>query len=702
MRITQHWRVLPLSLFSAFKRRTGYAAIFLLCLSGLANAQSLPYAVSPVLDEPNNIRHHLVHCASHITDSFFTTIHTLDQWLVQKETRRQQLIEMLGLVNVPLTGVRPPLNIKRTGIIQQNGYRIEKIYFESLPELYVPGNLYIPAGLSKPAPAILYLCGHAPGQKAYYQGRAQKFAQLGFVCLIIETIQFGEVLGEHWGTNARGWFNWYSRGYNPGGVEVWNGVRALDVLSQLREVDKNRLGVTGASGGGAQSWYLAALDARVKAVAPVAGAGTLDMQIAHRTVDGHCDCMMPLNLYQFDYSDIGALVAPRPLMIANANRDDLYSIESIRKLTSNIKKTYTLFNAAQNVSLIEATGGHADRSTLRPSICSFFMEHLMGKKVSPHIIGDFDTTTTPLLPDDVLRVFINGPLPKDRTTTIQNSFIQLATPPALKDVNALTAYRDSVTGFLRAKTFHAFPEYARPLETRWEFRYKEEAKFESQVYSFIPEKDWRLKVKIHWNQSHQKQQPLLLVLRNPNEPRNAAEELVQGVDPNLSIAFFEARGIGETGWSPDLQWHIRRAAAWTGRTVASMRVYDVLRCLEMLRSLEGCEKQNISIAATGEMAAVALYAALLDGRIHSVIIKDPPASQDSPGAADGRGMAIEMLHCLQVTDLPQVAGMLPVKNFIAMGKLPDSYQWSWEIFNRLKQVNFKSIETLAEWNPFFP
>ena len=674
--------------------------ILSLCLPRLANAQQITYTTLPVADQPNNIRHHLVHRASAITGSFLNNIHTLDQWLAQKEIRKQQLAEMLGLVNVPLTGIRTPLNIKKTGVIQQNGYRIEKIYYESLPQLYVPGNLYIPNGIKKPVPAILYLCGHAPEQKVFYQGRAQKFAQLGFVCLIIETIQFGEVRGEHGGTNTKGWFNWYSRGYNPGGVEVWNGIRALDLLSQLPEVDKNNLGVTGASGGGAQSWYLAALDPRVKAVAPVSGAGSLDMQIAHCTVDAHCDCMMPLNTYLFDYADIGALIAPRPLMIANADRDDLYSIESIRDLAKNIRKAYSFFNAENNISLIEASGGHADRSQLRPKIYSFFLYHLMGKTIAPDIVGDFDTSAAVVLSDAALRVWANGKLKDDRTTSIQNSFITLASAPVIKDRADWEDYRVRVTDFLRAKTFHAFPGVKDPLEVKWEFRYKEEARVESRVYSFIPEKDWRLKVKIDWNQSPGQQQPLLLVLRNPNEPRNAAEELIKGVNPNLSVAFFEARGIGETGWSPGLQWHIRRAAAWTGRTIASMRVYDVLRCLEMLRSLEGCEKQSISIAASGEMAAVALYAAFLDGNIHSIIIKDPPASQDITSEKDGSGSAIEMLNCLQVTDLPQIAGSIAVKNFIVLGQLPETYQWTERVFKQVKQGNFIKLKSLDEWKSF--
>jgi len=169
----------------------------------------------------------------------------------------------------------------------------------------------------------------------------------------------GEVRGEHWGCYANGWFNWYSRGYNPAGVELWNAIRGLDLLSSRPEVDHEKLGVTGISGGGSQSWYIAAADPRVKAVAPVCGASTLKAQITTRTVDGHCDCMMPINTYGQDFTDIGALIAPRPLLICQADRDGLNKIESVRELYKRIGVMYKLYNASGNIGLVETPGGHS-------------------------------------------------------------------------------------------------------------------------------------------------------------------------------------------------------------------------------------------------------------------------------------------------------------------------------------------------------
>ena len=312
---------------------------------------------------------------------------------------------MLSLADMPLKGDRSPLNVKITGTIQEKGYHIEKLYYESIPGLYVRANLYIPDGIKEPVPAILYVCGHSPTQKVHYQAHPGKFARLGFVCLIIETIQFGEVQGHHWGPYDKGWFNWYSRGYNPAGVEVWNAIRGLDLLTSRSEVDPEKLGVTGISGGGSQSWYIAAIDPRIKAVAPVCGASTLKAQITSRTIDGHCDCMMPINTYSQDFMDIGALIAPRPLLICEADRDGLNTIESVRELHSHISKIYKLYDSPENIGLVETPGGHSYHKISREAIFSFFIKHLMGKDISPEEAGDIDTSDQSLLSADELKVY---------------------------------------------------------------------------------------------------------------------------------------------------------------------------------------------------------------------------------------------------------------------------------------------------------
>jgi cephalosporin-C deacetylase-like acetyl esterase len=638
---------------------------------------------APEIEQSNNIRTYLSGVAAEITENALSDINTLPNWKKQKDQRYDEFIEMMSLQDMPLEGGRPDLNIQITGTIQKEGYRIEKLYYESLPGLYVPANLYIPDNIQEPRPAILYVCGHSPTQKVHYQPYPRKFAELGFVCLIIETIQFGEVRGHHHGCYYQGWFNWYSRGYTSGGAEAWNAIRGLDLLSERPEVDPEKLGVTGLSGGGSQSWYIAAADPRIKAAAPVCGASTLKAHISTRTVDGHCDCMVPINSYQRDFQDIGALIAPRPLLIAQADRDEMNTIESVHELHDDIKKIYELYGVPENIGLVESPGGHSYHRISRQKIQSFFLEHLMGKQVAPEETGDIDETPENLLSEDELRVYTDGLPENDRTTTIQDSFVKLHGDPEISSEQDLLVFRDSVKQFLNTRTFGAFPEVKAPLNPRLEFRSIDGAKFGWNIYSFTSEEGWRLKVHFHWRNEPGNKKPLMIVLRNYDENQWDSESFISGLAAGWNIAYLEVRGIGENGWEPALQWHVRRASAWTGRTIASMQVYDVLRSMEFCRTLDGVDPDKIGIAARDEMTAVAMYAALMDGNCHTLILKDPPASQDSPSQPDGRGAAIEMLNCLQITDLYQLPALLMPAKIIFQGEVPEAYQWSEKILSAI-------------------
>lgn len=98
-----------------------------------------------------------------------------------------------------------------------------------------------------------------------------------------------------------------------------------------------------------------------------------------------------------------------------------------------------------------------------------------------------------------------------------------------------------------------------------------------------------------------------------------------------------------------------------------MQVYDLIRCLEFCRTLDDVNPDKISIAARDEMGVVALYSALMDGNISSVILSNPPATQDQPGQPDGQGAAIEMLNCLIITDIWQIPALIPETEIVFAG-----------------------------------
>jgi len=658
------------------------AVLFTAIFTGCSESKPKP-------QDTNNIRSYLIRKAGEITDNSLSEFNSLSDWKNIRNKRFNEFYEMMGL---PPEDYRPPLNVKITGTIQEKGYHIEKLYYESLPGLFVRANLYIPDNYKNPMPAILYVCGHSPTQKVHYQAHPRKFAQLGFVCLIIETIQWGEVKGEHWGCYAKGWFNWYSRGYNPAGVELWNGIRGLDLLSSRPEVDPEKLGVTGISGGGSQSWYIGAVDSRVKAVAPVCGASTLKAQITSRTIDGHCDCMMPINTYSQDFSDIGALIAPRPLLICQADRDGLNVVESVRELYQRTGKIYKLYDAGDNISMIETPGGHSYHKLSREGIFTFFIKHLMGKKVSPEEAGDIDESEKSMLSEEDLQVYKEGPPVNDLTKTIQDSFIKLPEKPVISNEKELTGLRDSIRLFLKTKTFGAFPQKKSALDPVLEFRTLDGGKYGEDIYSFVPEDGWRLRLDIHWAHKPDSINPILIVLRNSDESRWESEGFADKISSDQNIAFLEVRGVGDAGWAPELQWHVRRASAWTGRTIASMQVYDLLRCLEFCRTLPGVDPAKISIAARNDMGVVALYGALMDGNCASVVLKNPPETQDQSSSPDGKGAATEMLNCLRITDVYQLPALLTPTTVTFEGAIPPAFIWSADILEKLGKAKITAIQ----------
>ena len=121
-------------------------------------------------------------------------------------------------------------------------------------------------------------------------------------------------------------------------------------------------------------------------------------------------------------------------------------------------------------------------------------------------------------------------------------------------------------------------------------------------------------------------------------------------------------------------------------------------CLEVLRTLPGVDTNNISILAKGEMAAIAPYAALLDGNVKSLLLKNPPATQNAPSNRTGKGEAIEMLNSLRITDLPQVAGMMLPNQLVIIGKRPKTYDWAEDLYKKLgEQDAFMTIQKPSEW-----
>lgn len=390
-------------------------------------------------------------------------IQTAGDWAARRGELRRQLSEMLGLWPMP---ARTELRSDVTGRSEHDGFVVENVQFQSRPGLYVTANLYRPSRVTEPLPAILYLSGHGAvisngvsyGNKVAYQHHGAWFARNGYVCLVVDSVQLGEIQGLHHGTYRENLWWWNARGYSPAGAEAWNCIRALDYLSTRPEVDTNRFGVTGRSGGGAYSWWVAALDDRIRAAAPVAGITDLRNHVVDGTVEGHCDCMFPVNTHRWDFPQVAALVAPRPLLIVNTDADTIFPLDGVQRLHARVRDIYRLENAADRLGLVIAPGPHHDTQDLQVPVFRWFNRHLKG--VDPVI----EMAAVPLCTPEQLRVFRT--LPADAiNTNLHETFVPAAAPaPVAASGPAWQAQRARWMAALREQSFAGWPEAA-PLPT---------------------------------------------------------------------------------------------------------------------------------------------------------------------------------------------------------------------------------------------
>ena len=190
---------------------------------------------------PNvTIRDYLVREARRITDHAINDLKSPAEVTRRLGERRQQFLRTLGLGDLRPAAERGPVPHKITGVIQRKGFRIEKLHYESLPNLHVTANLYVPTAATAdvaPARHPLRVRSRAETEGVTTRRILGGWRSWASRRLIVETVQLGEVTGYHHGCYREGWFHWYSRGYSPAAIEVFNGIRGLDLLASRPEVD---------------------------------------------------------------------------------------------------------------------------------------------------------------------------------------------------------------------------------------------------------------------------------------------------------------------------------------------------------------------------------------------------------------------------------------------------------------------------------
>lgn len=308
---------------------------------------------------------------------------------VQRELRKR-LLEMIG----SLPSEKTPLNARTTGRIQMQGFHVEKLVFESLPGIYVSALVYAPDEAGK-HPAVLVPSGHSTNGKVHYQALCQRLVQRGYVVISWDAFGQGE-RSQFWDEkNHKSRYNLicaehavlgnlaYLAGTNLARWEIWDGIRAVDYLLTRNDIDPERINITGTSGGGFQTTLIAALDPRIKVVAPSCYITALPMRVYNRIFNDpdsdpeqDLDGMIPNGL---DHPGLLLLMYPRPVFVSAAVLD-FFPIEGTIQTVHEVQRIYQKFGQADRIGMQEGYHGHQFSDENQEAAINF-MDHFNGMPV---------------------------------------------------------------------------------------------------------------------------------------------------------------------------------------------------------------------------------------------------------------------------------------------------------------------------------
>ncbi len=589
-----------------------------------------------------------------------------------EEFRRRFIAGLGGLPQ------RTPLNARVAGILQRDGYRVEKIVFESQPGLFVTANLYLPAAGTPPYPAILFPIGHEPGGKAYpvWQQILATFARRGFVALTWDPAGQGERI-QHW-DEALGdskvapsttehtilGIQCLVTGDALARYTIWDGIRALDYLLSRPEVDQSRIGVTGNSGGGTHTAYLAALDDRFHAAAPSCFItswqrllDTIGPQDAEQCIPGFLGA-------GFEHGDLVRAFSPKPYLILSAIRD-FFSLEGARSTYAAVKADYSAASAADRLSMAESDEGHGYSSSLRLASYQWFSRWLKGQ---PAPAGE--EPVPPATPQE---------LACTKTGQVATSFsgqtvftLNRARTRALN--TPATVSRDAVRRRL------GWREQTAPPRVR---AYGSERRSELLVEKLLYESEPGIQVPaVVVSQPRAGATPRPAVLLTSARGKHAAWSEARALALRGAIVLaIDARGFGETrpesatnggswqAWFGD--YDSAMTAVMLGGSLVEQRAYDIQRGFYLLAARPDVDRQRIHGAAQGNAAPALLHAAAAGVPFHRLLLDGMLASYRSVAEAPvHRGIFESVVPgALHDYDLPALAALFPAGRVLVVDAL---------------------------------
>lgn len=596
-----------------------------------------------------------------------------------QEHIRRCALEALG--GLPEGGA--PLNPRITGELKQERFKVEKVIFESRPGVHVTSSLYIPEDFAGPTPAVLFVCGHAMEAKAspVYQAVCRRLARNGLVVLAIDPPGQGErksyldedgneIIG--WGTTEHSYagLQCWLNGQSPARYFVHDAMRAIDYLQSRPEVDPERIGVTGNSGGGTQSTWLMMVEPRLAAAAP----GTFVMRRLEYMWTGQAQDLEQIipsgTLNGLDHEDFLIAMAPRPVLVLAAEYD-YFCIEGTRASVERARRIYGILGKEDNLGLATGRHTHSYSPVLAKASTEFFCRHFLSK--SPSEVDHAEPE--PLFPDK-LNCTESGQIMLDIPDTrrifdrnleeYQNNKSLDAQEAAEWLKNNVRRHRtecdlnprwpwDTVVDGLRIS--HGF-WFSEPGMCNAGFLVRQEdGDFDGLTIALFHDGTLELEQRKQWVFDKARSGQAVLV----TDVRGMGNLLPRAVSPR------------------DRQQHygtifkLNCDLVCLGDDLASMRVYDVLRAVELAQSDPMMElgDRPVSIFGSGHSGVYAYLAGAIEPGLASVGIEDAPFSFGSMVCTrlyhDERLDQVVMYGMAAEFDLPDLLPLFEERELVILG-----------------------------------
>jgi len=581
---------------------------------------------------------------------------------------RRKFLEALG----PFPR-RTPLNPRITGVVQRNGYKVEKVIFESQPRHYVSAALFLPDSQKHkpPYPGVLVPCGHTRNAKGYesYQTMGALLALNGMAALVFDPIDQGERIQllsqspELWGTSAHTMLGVGSilLGRNTAWFEIWDGMRGIDYLQSRPEVAPTRIGCTGNSGGGTQTSYLMSLDDRIIAAAPSCYITNLYERIMELGAQDAEQNIFGQLTFGMDHADYLMMRAPTPIIICAATKD-FFDIRGTWESFRYAKRLYSRMGFAERIDLLENDAPHNYNQSQRQSVARWMARWLL-KKDEP-----ITEPTIELLSEEEIKCTPNGQvmlLKGARSTYDLNRNFEKKLAKRRRRLWKTTSRTELLNQVRKLAGIRMLTELPKPKAE--ELEVVERNGYSVKKMILKPEDGIYLPALMFLPRQTRSEGMVLYVHENGKgadaAPGGPIEKLVKA---GRSVLAVDLRGTGETQRTGQRYFmpyfgsdgQDVYTAYLLGRSYVGMRAEDIMMCA---RFLQQQQDDRVDLIAVGHVSVPALHAAALEPDMFGSVKLVRGLVSWSNVIESGRSLnqLVNTVHgALTVYDLPDLAETL--------------------------------------------